>query len=173
MWVRAFAWMPASKTGLSHYEVLNISTSASDNEIKRAYRKGVLRYHPDKVQRLGAAERAYAKSKFDKLTSSYELLLSNKRCSYDRHVMKYSYKQYRACLKRNKARKRAEFEWAQKNPDRFYGEEQEERELSKENRDSNLRKKQERHKRREKHRDSILRRDQERFEQWKKDLESN
>ncbi|KAI0432540.1 DnaJ domain-containing protein [Xylaria sp. FL1042] len=152
--VRVIAWKLASKPmpaehlpinnpRLSHYDVLNVSTYASDSEIKRAYRKQVLRYHPDKVQRLSAPERDNAKRKFDEFTHSYRYLLSENRCYYDLNVMKVSYEQYKACVKRKKKQMLANFDVrtdfdlrAQNEDDRLF-EEQEGDELSGKNREPN------------------------------------
>lgn len=37
------------------YSVLGVGRSASDDEIKRAYRKAALKYHPDKVGTVQAS----------------------------------------------------------------------------------------------------------------------
>lgn len=60
-----------------YYKILNISKSASDDEIKRAYRKLAQEYHPDKPG--GSAE------KFKEINEAYQILSDRqKRAQYDR-----------------------------------------------------------------------------------------
>tara|TARA_R110002051_G_scaffold56554_3_gene105254 strand:+ start:6125 stop:7243 length:1119 start_codon:yes stop_codon:yes gene_type:complete len=62
-----------------YYEVLGISKSASAAEIKKAYRKKALQYHPDKNPGDNAAE-----EKFKKSAEAYEILSdSDKKARYD------------------------------------------------------------------------------------------
>ena len=49
------------------YVVLGVSPSASDNEIKKAYRKLAKQYHPDIH-----ADRAYAEQKMAEINAAYE-----------------------------------------------------------------------------------------------------
>lgn len=56
----------------SHYEVLGVSKTASDAEIKKAYRKLAVEYHPDKVATLGADYQKAAKEKFQKIQEAYD-----------------------------------------------------------------------------------------------------
>lgn len=54
------------------YKVLGINDSASETEIKKAYRKLAIKYHPDKVAQLGEEFQKGAKEKFQKVQDSYE-----------------------------------------------------------------------------------------------------
>ncbi len=56
----------------SHYDVLNIKKTATDTEVKKAYRKLAVEYHPDKVSNLGEDYQKAAKEKFQKVQTAYE-----------------------------------------------------------------------------------------------------
>ncbi len=57
-----------------YYKVLGIERAASADEIKKAYRKGALKYHPDKNQ--GDAQ---AEAKFKEISEAYEVLSDDKK----------------------------------------------------------------------------------------------
>jgi len=54
------------------YHVLGVEPSASDEEIKKAYRQMAIRYHPDKVIHMGEEYQKGAKEKFQKVQEAYE-----------------------------------------------------------------------------------------------------
>ncbi|MDA3912535.1 MAG: TerB family tellurite resistance protein [Bacteroidales bacterium] len=56
------------------YKILEISPDADDQEIKKAYRKMAIKYHPDKVAHLGEDFQKSAKEKFQKVSEAYETL---------------------------------------------------------------------------------------------------
>lgn len=60
------------------YTVLNIEKTASDQEIKKAYRQLANKYHPDKVQHLGEEFRKLAEKRFKEIEEAYRILTSNK-----------------------------------------------------------------------------------------------
>lgn len=62
------------KDNVSAYTVLEISPSASDEEVKSAYRRMAMKYHPDKVATLGDDVRKSAEEKFRKIREAYETI---------------------------------------------------------------------------------------------------
>src|SRR5260370_2792098 len=65
------------------YEVLGVAKNASDDDIKKAYRKLAMKYHPDRNQGDAARE---AEEKFKEAKEAYEMLSdSNKRAAYDQY----------------------------------------------------------------------------------------
>lgn len=56
----------------SAYKVLEVDKSATDTEVKKAYRKMAVKYHPDKVGHLGEDFQKMAEEKFKQLNESYE-----------------------------------------------------------------------------------------------------
>ena len=56
----------------SAYTILEVSKSANDSEIKKAYRNLVKKHHPDKVRNLGQAAEQAAKEKFQRIQKAYE-----------------------------------------------------------------------------------------------------
>lgn len=66
---------------MDYYELLELSRSATAEEIKKAYRKQALKYHPDKNPGDPSAEK-----KFKEISEAYEVLSDeNKRRIYDKH----------------------------------------------------------------------------------------
>ena len=63
-----------------YYEVLGVERSATDEQVKRAYRKLAVKFHPDKNP-----DDPHAEEKFKELGEAYDVLIdSNKRAAYDR-----------------------------------------------------------------------------------------
>lgn len=56
----------------SDYKILEIERTASDDEVKKAYRRMAMKYHPDKVSHLGEDFQKAAKEKFQKVNQAYE-----------------------------------------------------------------------------------------------------
>lgn len=58
----------------SYYKVLGIDESASNDEVKKAYRKMAIKHHPDKFSQLGEEQQKAAKNKFQKIQEAYEYI---------------------------------------------------------------------------------------------------
>ncbi len=56
----------------SAYAALEINAEATDEEVKKAYRKMAVKYHPDKVAYLGDDLKNQANDKFQQLNAAYE-----------------------------------------------------------------------------------------------------
>ncbi|MCD2258088.1 DnaJ domain-containing protein [Psychroserpens luteolus] len=56
------------------YKILEITKDATDDEVKRAYRKMAKKYHPDKVIHLGKEHQKGAEEKFRQVQLAYEQL---------------------------------------------------------------------------------------------------
>jgi DnaJ like chaperone protein len=55
-----------------HYRILEIDPSATDEEVKRAYRRMAMKHHPDKVVAMGEEFQKAAASKFRSVQEAYE-----------------------------------------------------------------------------------------------------
>ena len=64
-----------------YYEVLGVDKSAGEREIKKAYKKLAMKYHPDRTQGDKGLE-----DKFKEIQEAYEILSdSQKRAAYDQY----------------------------------------------------------------------------------------
>ena len=65
-----------------YYETLGVSKSASETEIKKAYKRLAMKYHPDKNQ----DNKAEAEAKFKEVKEAYEILTDpQKKAAYDQY----------------------------------------------------------------------------------------
>ena len=79
-----------------YYKILGVSKTASQDEIKKAYRKLAVKYHPDKNQGDQASE-----EKFKEISEAYEVLKDpEKRSKYDE--MGANWKQYEQQAEQNR-----------------------------------------------------------------------
>lgn len=62
-----------------HYAVLGLSPGAEMGEIKKAYRKLSMQYHPDKVNHLGAEFQNVAEEKMKEINAAYDYFKKNEK----------------------------------------------------------------------------------------------
>ena len=58
----------------NNYKILGIAPSATDEEVKKAYRRMAVKYHPDKVATLGEDVQKAAEEKFKAISQAYEAI---------------------------------------------------------------------------------------------------
>lgn len=63
----------------SNYKILEITSDATNEEVKKAYRKMAVKYHPDKVATLGPDVQKAAEEKFKDVLHAYEAICKE-RC---------------------------------------------------------------------------------------------
>ncbi len=61
------------------YKILEIEKNASNDDIKKAYRRMAKKYHPDKVEHLGEEHKKGAEEKFKQVQKAYEQLQKERR----------------------------------------------------------------------------------------------
>ena len=67
-----------------YYEVLGVQKNATDDELKKAYRKLAIKYHPDRQQGKSDEEKKAAEEKFKEAAEAYDVLSNkDKRARYD------------------------------------------------------------------------------------------
>ncbi len=76
-----------------YYKILGVKKEATDAEIKKAYRKLALKWHPDK----NPNNRKESEEKFKKINEAYSILSDkNKRNEYDNGGMNFDFKGFNA-----------------------------------------------------------------------------
>jgi curved DNA-binding protein CbpA len=69
----------------NYYALLEVAAGAPLDEIKKAFRQQIARYHPDKVQHLGKEFQSMAADRAAELTEAYRILSDEgRRAEYDR-----------------------------------------------------------------------------------------
>ncbi|RCK65410.1 hypothetical protein Cantr_01150 [Candida viswanathii] len=83
--IRLFA--THASANLTHYQILDVSPTASLREIKMQFRKLLKQYHPDLNTHLSDEERDVMKEKYMKMLDSYEVLKdTKKKKAYDQSI---------------------------------------------------------------------------------------
>lgn len=68
-------WQPYVDVTLQEaYRTLGIRETATDDEVRQAYRQMALRYHPDRVESKGETARDAAEEKFRKITEARDII---------------------------------------------------------------------------------------------------
>jgi DnaJ-class molecular chaperone len=73
------------RNGMTYYDVLGVSRTASMEDIKRAYRKLAQDFHPDKLTGIPPAVAKLAEEKFKDVQEAYEILTKH-RAEYDNQL---------------------------------------------------------------------------------------
>ncbi|MBI4467328.1 MAG: molecular chaperone DnaJ [Acidobacteria bacterium] len=74
--------MPRANGQRDYYEVLGVARGAADEEIKKAYRRAALQWHPDR----NPHNQQEAEERFKEVTEAYSVLIDReKRAAYDRY----------------------------------------------------------------------------------------
>lgn len=63
---------PFNTGSANPYKVLEITKNATDTDVKKAYRKLAIKFHPDKIGDLGEGPKKQAKERFLQVQSAYE-----------------------------------------------------------------------------------------------------
>ena len=77
-------WHQQENRSISYYEILNITQTADDDEIRSAYKSMALRFHPDRNPK----NRAMSEHRFRLIKEAYERIKTHERReSYNRLLM--------------------------------------------------------------------------------------
>ena len=75
--------MPAAQKK-DYYEVLGVNKNSTDDEIKKAYKKLAIKWHPDKFAKASESEKKSAEEKMKDINEAYDVLKDpKKRAQYD------------------------------------------------------------------------------------------
>ncbi|MDP5151288.1 cold adaptation protein ActJcold adaptation protein ActJ [Rheinheimera baltica] len=64
---------------INHFRVLGVKSNASDDDIKKAYRRLANKYHPDKLHGQSDVEKEQAAAQLQRVTAAYTVLSDPKQ----------------------------------------------------------------------------------------------
>ena len=62
-----------------YYQILELQNNASDEEVKKAYKKMAIKYHPDKQSDKTESEKKEAEEKFKTIADAYDVLTNKEK----------------------------------------------------------------------------------------------
>ncbi len=62
----------------SDFQILEVNPTATEEDVKKAYRRMVMRFHPDRLQGLSESEKKTAESKFHNVQKAYDNIKRSK-----------------------------------------------------------------------------------------------
>jgi DnaJ-class molecular chaperone len=62
-----------------YYQILELQNNASDEEVKKAYKKMAVKYHPDKHANSSEQEKKEAEENFKKIADAYDVLTNKEK----------------------------------------------------------------------------------------------
>ena len=70
-----------TSTGKDPYAVLGIDKNATDDDVKKAYRRLAMKYHPDRVETMGEEIKRNAEKQFKEINEAYEIIKRERNLS--------------------------------------------------------------------------------------------
>lgn len=96
---------------MDYYSTLGVRRDASEREVKEAFRKLAVQWHPDKHNHADDRAKTHAATKFKELSEAYRVLVDPKtRAAYDRGGRTYAHAGTRTSTYTHHARRRTTYE---------------------------------------------------------------
>ena len=77
--IQSMFLVKAGVSSVQHYTILGITKDATDIQVKKAYRKMAVKYHPDKLQGVSEDIKKLAEEKFLKVKEAYEQIMKGRK----------------------------------------------------------------------------------------------
>lgn len=77
----SYSYSGNTSTGKDPYAVLGIDKTASDDDVKKAYRRLAMKYHPDRVETMGEEIKRNAEKQFKEINEAYEIIKKERNLS--------------------------------------------------------------------------------------------